>query len=62
MSAIFISQSTEDQVDTDAMASGLEQQGFTSYFIDCDKQFGIAEVLQDELTSNCIENVGERIA
>src|ERR1700730_3150895 len=41
MSAIFISHSTKDHADTEAMATWLKQQGHTSYFIDYDKQSGI---------------------
>jgi TIR domain len=41
MSAIFISHSTKDNADTEAMARWLKQQGHTSYFIDYDEQSGI---------------------
>ena len=41
MSAIFISYSTKDHADTEAMATWLKQQGHTSYFIDYDEQSGI---------------------
>jgi hypothetical protein len=41
MSAIFISHSTKDHADTEAMATWLKQQGHTSYFIDYDEQSGI---------------------
>jgi hypothetical protein len=42
MSTIFISHCTRDHADTKAMASWLNQQGHTSYFIDYDEQAGIA--------------------
>ena len=41
MSAIFISHSTKDNADTEAMAHWLKEQGHTSYFIDYDEQSGI---------------------
>jgi hypothetical protein len=41
MSTIFISHSTKDHADTEAMATWLKQQGHTSYFIDYDEQSGI---------------------
>jgi tetratricopeptide (TPR) repeat protein len=41
MSAIFISHSTKDHTDTEAMASWLQKQGHTSYFIDYDENSGI---------------------
>jgi hypothetical protein len=55
MSAIFISHSTKDDADTEAMASWLKQQGHTSYFIDYDEQSGVgsgtdwAQVLYERL-------------
>ena len=41
MSAIFISHSTKDNADTEAIARWLKRQGHTSYFIDYDEQSGI---------------------
>lgn len=41
MSTIFISHSTKDHADTEAMARWLKQQRHTSYFIDYDEQSGI---------------------
>lgn len=41
MSAIFISHSTKDNADTEAMARWLKQRGHTSCFIDYDEQSGI---------------------
>jgi len=55
MSAIFISHSSRDHADTEALASWLRQQGHTSYFIDYDEQSGIragtdwAQVLHQRL-------------
>jgi uncharacterized protein YjbI with pentapeptide repeats len=40
MSAIFISHSSKDRADTDAMAAWLKKQGHTSYFIDYDENSG----------------------
>jgi hypothetical protein len=42
MSAIFISHSTKDHADTEAMATWLKQQGHTSYFVDYDEKSGIS--------------------
>jgi hypothetical protein len=41
MSAIFVSHSSRDNAEADAMATWLKKQGHTSYFIDYDEKSGI---------------------
>jgi hypothetical protein len=41
MTAIFISHSSADNADADAMVAGLESKGHTSLFLDFDPEAGI---------------------
>jgi hypothetical protein len=48
MAAIFISHSTKDNAEADAMGVWLDRQGHKSYFIDYDEQSGIGSGTQWE--------------